>query len=653
LDQTAIRPGRRPEQDPSAAGFDERERRLISVIIKAVNHASHQGSLGVWGVESGFWDVTGHWRQAPASTLEAVLDAMGAGAQGPPPPVLVTVRLDHPLPPVSSGRLVLEDGSEVEVAGELPPDLTPGYHLMEPRSGLPYRLVASPGRAPMPADALWGFSAQLYAARSRASWGIGDLADLHRIGSWSKSLGAGVVLINPLHASSPVQAQQASPYFPGSRCCLNPIYLAVDEVPGASGRAEVADAGTAGRALNERRLIDRDRIWALKATALEAIFCDFAGDDEFDAYRVERGPALEAFATFCALAERHGGVWQEWPAEFRRPSAAAVGEFASSPSGRLRITYHAWLQWLLDRQLVRASAQMGVVQDLAVGVDPGGADSWIWQETFADGMRIGAPPDEFNTRGQDWCLPALDPWRMRSAGYEPWIESLRAGFRHGYGLRVDHVMGLFRLYWIPAGATPAEGAYVRYPHHDLLNILSLEAHRAGAMVMGEDLGTVENEVRRDLAERQILTYRLWWFEADSPSTWPRAALGAVSTHDLPTVAGLFSGSDLETQRRLGLQPNEEASADLHRKLLRCTGSSERTAVEEVITRTYADLAEAPCVLVAATLEDALAIEERPNMPGTLDEWPNWSIALPVPLEELEEAELPRALAEVLSEDRQQ
>ena len=325
-------------------------------------------------MEKGFWDVTGQWRQAPAPTLEAILEAMGAGAEGPPPPALVTVRLDHPLPPVSPGLLHLEDGGEVEVGEELPSDLPPGYHLMEPRAGLPYRLVASPGRAPLPADELWGFSAQLYAARSRASWGIGDLADLHRIGSWSKSLGAGVLLINPLHASSPVRPQQPSPYFPGSRCFVNPIYLAVDEVPGASGRPEAAEAGTAGRGLNERRLIDRDRIWALKSMALEAIFSDFQGDADFDAYRVERGPALEAFATFCALAERYGGIWQAWPGEYRNPRSEAVGEFALSPSGRQRITYHAWLQWLLDRQLVRASAQMGVVQDLAVGVDPSGAD---------------------------------------------------------------------------------------------------------------------------------------------------------------------------------------------------------------------------------------------------------------------------------------
>jgi 4-alpha-glucanotransferase len=620
-------------------------------MIGAVNDASHQGSLGAWGVESGFWDVRGQWHQTPDSTIEAVLSAMGAGDHEPPPPALVTVRLDHELPPVSPGHLLLEDGGEAEIDGRLPSDLPPGYHRMEPRSGAGYQMVVSPGRAPIPSEPLWGFSAQLYAARSRASWGIGDLADLHRIGSWSKSLGAGVVLINPLHASSPAHPQQGSPYFPGSRCFLNPLYLAVDELPGASGRPEVAEAGAAGRALNERRLIDRDRVWPLKSRALEGIFSAFAGDDDFDAYRLERGPVLESFATFCALAERHGGVWQEWPAVYRSPDTIAVRQFATSPPGRLRIRYHAWLQWILDRQLARASGEMGVVQDLAVGVDPGGADSWIWQETFVQNMRVGAPPDEFNTQGQNWLLPPLDPWRMRSSGYEPWIESLRAGFRHGYGLRVDHVMGLFRLYWIPADAPPGEGAYVRYPHHDLLNILTLEAHRAGAMVMGEDLGTVEEEVRRDLAERQILSYRLWWFEPDPPSAWPRAALGAVTTHDLPTVAGLLSGSDLDAQQRLGLQPNEEASAKLRSKLLDSTDSSETTPVDEVIVRTYKDLAQAPCVLVAATLEDALAVEERPNMPGTVDEWPNWSIALPVPLEDLEEASLPRAIAGALSEGR--
>jgi 4-alpha-glucanotransferase len=547
--------------------------------------------------------------------------------------------------------LALEDGGEAEIDGRLPPDLPPGYHLIEPRDGDPYPLVVSPGRVPVPTERVWGFSAQVYAARSRSSWGIGDLADLRRIGSWSGSLGAGVVLVNPLHASRPTYPQEPSPYFPGSRCFVNPLYLAIEEVPGAEGRLDVASIAQAGRDLNGRRLIDRDRVWTLKSEALEAIFSDFSGDPGFDKYRQERGPTLERFATYCALAEVHGGAWQKWPREYRHPWDAATRQFAASPLGRMRIRYHAWLQWLLDGQLARASSPIGVVQDLAIGVDPSGPDSWAWQDTFAAGMHVGAPPDEFNTQGQDWAIPPLDPWRVRAGGYEPWIEALGAAFRHASGLRVDHVMGLFRLYWIPLDAAPTDGAYVRYPHDDLLNILALEAHRAGAFVMGEDLGTVEGGVREDLGERRIMSYRLWWFEEQPSSTWPLNALGAITTHDLPTVAGVFSGSDVDAQRRLGLHPNEEASAALRTKLIDRTGSTDDTPVTEVIARAYSDLAAAPCAVVAVTLDDALSVEERPNMPGTIDEWPNWSIALPVAFEDIEGLPLPRSIAGVLSESR--
>jgi 4-alpha-glucanotransferase len=286
----------------------------------------------------------------------------------------------------------------------------------------------------------------------------------------------------------------------------------------------------------------------------------------------------------------------------------------------------------------------GAVLDLAVGVDPGGADTWVWQDVFAPGMTVGAPPDEFNTRGQGWGLAPYDPWRLRSVGYAPLIDALNSAMRHGRGVRIDHVMGLFRQYWIPDGAGPEDGAYVRYPHHDLLNILSLEAYRAGAFVVGEDLGTVEDEVRRDLAERKVLSYRVWWFEPQRPAGWPRNALGSVSTHDLPTLAGVLSDSDLQAQRSIGLEPNEESSAALRQRLLEWTGSDEGMPVDEIIERAYADLGTAPCLLLAASLDDALAVEERPNMPGTIDEWPNWRLALPRPLEDLEGMDLPRAIA---------
>jgi 4-alpha-glucanotransferase len=569
---------------------------------------------------------------------------MGATPGGPSPGPVLTVRVDRAVPRLPPGTLTLEDGATIRLTGTLPPRVPPGYHHLEPDDGPPVKLIVSPGRCPLPSEAAWGFAAQLYATRSNQSWGFGDLSDLKRLGQWSATLGAGFVVVNPLHASGPTFPQQPSPYFAGSRCFLNPLYLAVERIPAAAGRPDLVELAAAGRALNDVRLIDRDRVWKLKSAALEAMFVDFTGDPDFDAYVAARGPALKGFATFCALAELHGGLWQAWPSELHDPASGAVREFVVSAVGSARLRYHAWLQWLLDDQLEEAAGCLPIVSDLAVGVDPGGPDAWVWQEAVAGGMRVGAPPDRFNTRGQNWALPPFDPWRLRAAGYQPWIESLRGALRRGSGLRIDHVMGLFRLFWIPVAGTPFEGVYVRYPQEDLLNIVALEAHRAGAFVVGEDLGTVESGVRRTLAGRNLLSYKLWWFQEDRPPAWPAKALGAVSTHDLPTIAGVLSGSDLAAQRQLGLEPNEAASIRLRKKLVTRTGADDTTPVTEVITRVYADLATAPCVLLTATLDDALALEERPNVPGTVDEWPNWRLALPLSLEEVERMELPRAIA---------
>jgi len=596
-------------------------------------------------VALGYEDATHTWRDASPATVDAVLDAMGATQEGPPSGTVLTIRLDRVAPRVPPGHLTLEDGATLRLGATLPRGIPPGYHHLEVDDGPVLTLIASPGRCPLP-DRSWGFASQLYATRSAASWGIGDLADLKRLGHWSAGLGAGFVVVNPLHATNPTFPQQSSPYFPGSRCFMNPLYLAVEDIPGASG--DLGRVASEARALNADRLIDRDRVWKLKSEVLEARFTDFAGTPDFDAFVAIRGHALQGFATFCALAERHGASWRSWPSELRHPGSGAVRQFAASPAGRARVRYHLWLQWLLDGQLAAAADCLPVVSDLAVGVDPGGADAWVWQEAFVSGMRVGAPPDRFNTLGQNWALPPFDPWRLRAAGYQPWIESLRGALRHGGGLRLDHVMGLFRLYWIPVGRYPAEGVYVRYPYEDLLNIVALEAHRAGAFVVGEDLGTVEAGVRRTLAERNLLSYKLWWFQQARPRNWPAKALGAVSTHDLPTIAGVLSGSDLAGQRRLGLEPNEEASARLRTKLLARTESDDSTPVAEVVSRVHAELATAPCVLLTASLDDALAVEERPNLPGTVDELPNWRLALPVPLEELEAMELPRVIAAQLS-----
>jgi 4-alpha-glucanotransferase len=602
-------------------------------------------------VATGYTDAGGRHRHVDPGTVAAVLDAMGASDGGPPggdSPLM----LRPPLAPPASGtgRLIAEDGAEAYLA-DVPADLAPGYYRLVADDRPERLVVVTPGRCPLPGGQQWGWSAQLYATRSARSWGLGDLGDLAELARWSSTLGARMLMINPLHASAPGPHPQASPYYPSSRCFRSPLYLRVEDVPGAA-QAGIDDLGKAARALNQERIIDRSRVWELKGQALEAIFDKTAAgtndDPGFRAFVAEQGQSLAHFAVWCALAERHGVPWQQWPAEYRHPLSPAVTAFSRSAEGRRRVRYHQWLQWHLDRQLGKVTDRVGVVQDLAIGVDPGGADAWMWQDTFADGMRVGAPPDQFNTRGQDWGLPPFDPWKLRAGGYRPFIETVRSGLRHAGGLRVDHVMGLFRLWWIPQGNSPADGAYVAYPSADLLDILTLEAHRAGAYVVGEDLGTVEPGVREELARRRMLSYRVLWFEDSRPPAWPEQALAAVSTHDLPTIAGAWTGSDLEVQRRLGLAPNEEGSRQMRRRLEGWTGHQAGAAVDDVVVDTYRLLSEAPCLLTAASLDDACGVEERPNLPGTTDERPNWSLALPLGLEDLKSDAVARRIADALN-----
>ncbi|MGQ0521607.1 MAG: 4-alpha-glucanotransferase [Actinomycetota bacterium] len=599
---------------------------------------------GRWGVQPGYDDFRGRWREAPLATIDAVLAAMGAGRRPEPAPPGTTdpdspvhvVREGEAAPLAGRWRLRAEDGGDTVVDGALPPDLAAGYHLLRrEEDGHEARLIVTPDACFLPGDLrTWGWAVQLYAARSGASWGIGDLGDLDRLGRWSAGQGAGMALVNPLHAAQPVGQQQASPYSPSTRCFRNPLYLRVEEVPGAAtAGAGLERLAAAGRALNRDRLIDRDEVWRLKSAALEHLWAGFAGDPGFDRYCEDQGRPLAGYATFCALAEEHGVPWTDWPAGLRDPGGPDVAAFAARAASRVR--YHQWLQWLLDAQLARAGAGIGVVQDLAIGVDPGGADTWLWQDCFALDMRVGAPPDEFAALGQDWGLPPFDPWRLRAAAYEPFIATLRSAFRGAGGVRIDHVMGLFRLFWVPRGASPAEGTYVSYPWRDLLGILALESRRAGAWVVGEDLGTVESYVRDELARRRVLSYRLLWFEPEPPRTWPAQALAAVTTHDLPTVAGLWSGTDLAEQEELDRDPNVEGTRAIRKRLQEWTAVDEYEPVDGVVQATYRLLAEAPSVVLAASLDDALGVEERPNLPGTTTERPNWSLALPLPLEAIE------------------
>jgi 4-alpha-glucanotransferase len=443
-----------------------------------------------------------------------------------------------------------------------------------------------------------------------------------------------------------VLPQEASPYFPASRQFRNPLYLRVEAIP-AAGEAGV-DLGAlaaAGRALNSRGRIDRDEVFRLKQTAFEKIFAKFSGDDDFERYLRQMGDSLVEYGTFCILAEEFGGDYRTWPAEYRHPSGPAVAAYREKHATRVR--FHAWLQWLVDRQLATAARELAIMQDLAVGFHPGGADAWMWQDLLADEMSIGAPPDLHNPWGQNWGLPPFVPQKLDEAGYEPFIQTIRAALAHAGGLRIDHAMGMFRLFWIPYGADAKDGTYVNYPAKAYLDIVALESHRAGAFIVAEDLGTVQEYMRDQLMEHQMLSYRLLWLEKDHPRTYPKRSMAAVTTHDLFTVAGLWSGSDFKSQQRIGLNPHPESVEEVLLRIAKMTGLPADAPLGEVVLAVHRLLAEANSMVIAATLEDALLVEDRPNMPGTTDQWPNWRIALPALIEVLKQRELPAQIAAIL------
>jgi 4-alpha-glucanotransferase len=625
-----------------------------------------------YGVATSYLDQQDRPRPVPAESVRAVLDAMGADARDErgrrrfPPSVVVRSDDATTLPGRSLGSAVVatEDGRELPVSVttdelRLPAGLPTGYHRLVAGEHEAH-LVVAPPRCPVPDRRAWGWMLQLYALRSQASWGIGEFADLAELARFSGAdLGAGFIVTNPLHAATPVLPQQPSPYFPSSRRFLNPLYLRIENVAGADALPNLAALAQAGRQLTHGDRIDRDAIFRLKHEALEALFADRRTDDgagAFKRYRSEQGQGLEDFATFCALAERHGGSYHDWPAPLRHPRNGEVS--AARDELRARVDYHAWLQWLCDEQLATAQAAatgagmpLGLIGDLAVGVDAGGADAWALQDELAHGVTVGAPPDLFNQQGQDWQLPPLLPQRLADTGYAVFRDLLGALLRHTGGVRIDHVLGLFRLFWIPADARPADGTYVRYPADALLGVLALEADRAGAVVVGEDLGTVEEGVRERLHDRGVFSSRVLYFERteDDESSlpaagYPRLALASVTTHDLPTAAGYWRGEWLRLQVELGLLgsgTSEEAEAERTAeeraeltRLLRDEGLiGDDPSEEELVAAMHAFLARTPCLLVAAALGDAVGDPRQPNLPGTTDAYPNWRLPLATPTSE--------------------
>jgi len=587
----------------------------------------------------------------------AALAAVRASRRSGRLPDTIAARTDRPRPLPGPGVLTGEDGERRPVT-EIPAGLTPGWYRLETGEQQVTVVVAPPAlTAPR---RTWGWMLQLYALHSAGSWGIGDLGDLRAFADWTgREHGAGAVLLNPLHAITPVPPVQPSPYTPSSRFFGNALALRITDLD-AYTRAD-PDTRAEVDALRPELVggrIEHDRVWAAKRAASELLW-RAAGRPE------PRGVAddLWQFATFCALAERHGGQWSRWPEPLRHPSAPEVA--AARAELAPRVAFHAWLQQQVQLQLagVRGAARdagITLIHDLAVGCDPEGADGWALQDVLARGVHIGAPPDAFSQQGQDWGLPPWRPDRLAATGYAAYRDLLRALLRQADGLRIDHVAGLWRLWWVPPGASADRGSYVHYDSEVMLAVLTLEAHRAGAMVIGEDLGTVEPEVTEGLIERNVLSSSVLWFTRDydapdqpllAPQQWPEQSVATVSTHDLPTLVGFLRGAHVQARAELGLLDDveaEQAKAEADRaeliELLRGQGLVEAADAgeEELVLAVHALLARARSRLVLVAPPDVIGETRQPNLPGTVDQYPNWRLPLPLSLEELRTD--PRVLA---------
>ncbi|KJY42328.1 4-alpha-glucanotransferase [Streptomyces sp. NRRL B-1568] len=656
------------------------------------------------GVATSYEPAPGRTVQVPEDTVVTVLAALGVDASTPravrdaleahelaergrllPPTVVLRKSGKQPPPGLPEGtvlRVDTEDGRSLAWDGGEPLPL--GTHVLRAQApdgrsaGAP--LIVAPQRLPAPPERGHGFLVQLYSLLSARSWGMGDLGDLAELAAWSgRAFGSDFVQVNPLHAAVPGRPTDPSPYRPSSRRFPDPVHLRVEEIPEfayltgpareEAGLLLARAAALRDAVLRHGRHIDRDAVWDLKRRALElvracpqtpgrrAAYCDFLA---------EAGQALDDHSTWCALAEVHGPDWRSWPGALKDPrssrTARARGELLD------RVDFHCWLAWLTDGQLAaaqraarEAGMRIGLVHDLAVGVHPSGSDAWAQQDAFAAGMSVGAPPDAFNSLGQDWGLPPWRPDALAATGYAPFRELLRGLLRHAGALRIDHVMGLFRLWWVPQGLDPRRGTYVRYDAEAMLGVLALEAHRAGAAVIGEDLGTVEPGVREALAERGVLGTSVLWFERDyaggarrpaplEPERWRPGCLATSTTHDLPSTAARLTGDHVELRHRLGLLTRPLAVEQRED----ATGMAEWLALfgrlgllpegpadeESAVKAVHRFLLRTPARMVGIWLPDAVGDRRPQNLPGTWDQYPNWRLPVagpdgrPLSLEEL-------------------
>jgi 4-alpha-glucanotransferase len=599
------------------------------------------------------------------------------------PPLITATVGEAVILPIADGslparvRLVHEDGTTVDLAPQqsangrasLQPVSLPGYYTLDlgERS---VTLAAAPPRCRTveditPGSLLWALAVQVYGLRRPGDSGIGDMGAVGMLAESAARLEADALALSPTHAMFTADPGHFSPYSPSSRLFHNPLHADPRSLFGAARVAQaIHDKTLEGEPsdLETRSQIDWPQAARVKLSIFRRLFDHFASTDliavpatrlaaDFAQFRADGGDLLEEHARFEALhAERlsincNAWDWRSWPVEWRGPHGPALEEFAAS--NQREILFHSFLQWIAERSFAAAQKtalqsgmRIGLIADLAVGMSGGGSHAWARQNDILVGLNVGAPPDQFNSLGQNWGLTTFSPHALVAGGFAPFIATLRAGMQHCGGLRIDHAMGLMRLWVIPDGGTPQEGAYLAYPLDDLLRLTALESHRQCAIVIGEDLGTVPPGFRERLVKAGIAGMRVLWFERQRrrfvpPDLWPTEAAAMTSTHDLPTVAGWWRGTDIAVRARCGLgrdSQEERAARDMDRQVL---WSAFRAAnVEQgpppppdgaprVVDAAVRFIGRTPTRLALVPLEDALALEHQPNVPGTIDEHPNW------------------------------
>ncbi len=587
------------------------------------------------------------------------------------------------------------------------PKLPEGYHSLtvwidghkDPQS---CNLIVAPDTCYGPRDVanykMWGFAAQLYSLKSKNSWGIGDFGDLNQLVVDTAKRGGAVIGLNPLHPLFPGNTQHRSPYSPSSRRFLNTLYIDVTRAPDYKNCKKAFELVNSTnfrnriKQANNSKHINYSESAALKYEVLELLYEHFLVEHQYNKttlYKVfkqfceEFGNDLDELATYDALYEyfrkedANAFGWTRWPVEYQNPDTAAVKDFQLNHNKR--IGYFKFIQWIADKQLTevvnqaqKAGMPIGLYLDLAVGTDGGGADVWANRSVHVSGGSVGAPPDAMNLLGQDWGLTPINPLRLIEQGFQPLVKALRSCMRHAGALRIDHVLGYMRQYWVAPGKKADEGIYIRFPFEDMLRIIALESRRASCIVIGEDLGTTPDGFEKIMAAVGLLSYRVLFFERwasglfKRPEYYPEQSMVTVSTHDLPTFAGWWNCTDCSWKQKLDLYPDEEiAKLDFEDRKLdknyliavledmnltseECVSTSKSPemntklaiAVQEFLTMT-------PCRIQLIPLEDALRIKQQVNMPGTVDEHPNWLQRLPLELSEIWHKKLMKKLLRLM------